>query len=156
MFSGTFDLPFGEEEAHAQTGRQRKGGFPEIADKILGHIELAPIVTVESGRPVNTLTGLDSNHSHAFPFSSRPLGFERNTLQTPGNATVDLRAVRYFPFGGRRRLDFELESFNLCNHWNVSQINAYFGGNLEPLPGFGRPIAAFNARQMQLSVDYEF
>lgn len=34
--------------------------------RTFGHIELAPILTVESGQPVNPSTGLDSNQNHAF------------------------------------------------------------------------------------------
>jgi hypothetical protein len=57
-------------------------------------------LTFESGRPVNPLTGLDSNQSHAFPLSDRPLGFARNSLNTPALATMDFRVLKYFPFGG--------------------------------------------------------
>ena len=70
------------------------------------HIEVAPILTLESCRPVNPLTGLDSNQSHAFPLSAKPLGLGRNSLSTPTLATMDFRVLKYFPFGGVKRLDW--------------------------------------------------
>ncbi len=72
VFSGTFDLPFAEDEDKRRTLSQANGVGQKLLRGILGHIELAPIITVGSGRPVNPLTGLDSNQSHPFPLSSRP------------------------------------------------------------------------------------
>ena len=123
---------------------------------LLGHIEMAPIVTLSTGRPVNPLTGVDSNRTDAFPLSSRPLGFGRNTLETPGLATIDLRVVRYFPLGGVRRLDFVVESFNLFNRTNVREINPFYGSGDSPLAGFAQPLDGFNPRQLQFSIDFEF
>lgn len=156
VFSGTFDLPFGEETEGAKSRSESGSGHAKLHAGMLGHIELAPIITVGSGRPVNPLTGLDSNQSHAFPLSARPLAFGRNTLQTPGFATVDLRVVKYIPFGGLRRLDFVIESFNLFNHLNVAQINPFFGTGGRPSEGFTQPVEAFTPRQIQLSLDFEF
>src|SRR5262249_3153204 len=73
VFSALFDLPFGEEENGAKPARPRSAA-DELLDAILGHIELAPIVTVGTGRPINPLAGFDANRSHAFPLSARPLG----------------------------------------------------------------------------------
>jgi hypothetical protein len=122
----------------------------------LGHVELAPIITISSGRPIDPLTGLDTNRSHAFPFSSRPLGFERNSLRTPVTATVDLRVLKTFYISPKRRLDFVVESFNLLNRTNVSLINPFFGSRTSPLSGFGASIDAFTARQVEFSLDLEY
>ena len=84
------------------------------------HIEVAPIFTAGSGQPVNPLTGLDSNQTHAFPLSARPLGLGRNSLQNPGTVNMDFRVLKYFPFGESRHLDVVAEFFNLFNHPNVS------------------------------------
>jgi hypothetical protein len=46
--------------------------------------------------------------------------------------------------------------FNQFNTANVSQINAVFGSGAALLPGFREPIAATGARQIQLSLDFEF
>src|SRR5215831_20803217 len=45
VFSGTFDLPFGEEE----NGQKSAG----VLAKLFGNIEAAPILTIGSGRPIN-------------------------------------------------------------------------------------------------------
>jgi hypothetical protein len=109
VFSGLFDLPFGEPETIS--GRQaRSAPVPSGSrrlDKILAHIELAPIIT---RGPVNVLTGLDSNRSGAFLLSVRPLKFSRNTLGTPTLTNVDFRVLKFFPLGEHARLDLVAES----------------------------------------------
>ena len=152
VFNALWDLPIGDEE--------EKGGKPEKSESWLtqtfSHIEVAPILTLESGRPVNPLTGLDSNESHAFPLSARPLAFGRNSLKIPALASMDLRVLKYFPFGGVKRLDVVAEFFNVFNHLNVSQTNPVFGWGLKPISGFQQPIAGTGARQIQFSLDFEF
>ena len=152
VVSSLFDLPFGEEE-------ENEGGNKENADllgTILGHIEVAPIVTLSSGRPVNPLTGADEEHGRAFRLASRPLGLARNSLHTPGFINFDLRAVKYFPFGERRWLDFVVESFNLFNHPNVTGLNRFHGSGATPLPMFAAPTQFSSPRQVRFSVDFEF
>jgi len=117
---------------------------------------MAAILKFGSGRPVNPLTGLDSNQSHAFPLSARPLDFGRNSPSTPVLAMMDFRVLKYFPFGGTRRLDVVAEFFNFFSSANASQINSVFGSGVSPIAGFGQPIAATGARQMQFSLDFEF
>jgi hypothetical protein len=155
--SGIFDLPFGEdEERGSSTGVQSQGGLVRFVDKVLGNVELAPILSVGSGRAVNALVGLDSNRSHAFPLSARPEAFGRNTLSTPSFASVDFRVVKYFSVGHHARLDLVAESFNLLNHTNIMGINRFFGSALLPLPGFLQPTEAASERQIEFSVDFEF
>jgi len=152
VFNALWDLPIGEEED--------KGGKPQESTgwltQAFSHVELAPILTLESGRPADPLTGLDSNRSHAFPLSARPLAFVRNSLNTPVLATMDFRVLKYFPFGGAKRLDVVAEVFNVFNGANVSQINPVFGSDLTPMSGFRQPIAGTGARQIQFSLDFEF
>jgi len=152
VFNALWDLPIGEEEDKGGKPKESVGWLTET----FSHIELAPILTLESGRPVNPLTGLDSNQSHAFPLSARPLALGRNSLNTPELATMDFRILKYFPFGGAKRLDVVAEFFNLFNSANVSQINPVFGSELTLMPGFRQPIAGTGARQIQFSLDFEF
>jgi hypothetical protein len=152
VFNALWDLPIGEEEDKGRKSEERASWPTET----FSHIEVAPILTLESGRPVNPLTGLDSNQSHAFPLSARPLGLGRNSLSTLSLATMDFRVLKYFPFGGAKRLDVVAEFFNLFNSANVSQINPMFGSGLTPIPGFKKPIAGTSARQIQFSLDFEF
>ncbi len=152
VFNALWELPIGDEEEKGRKSKENTG-WPT---RTFSHIEVAPILTLESGRPVNPLTGLDSNQSHAFPLSARPLGLGRNSLNTPCLATMDFRVLKYFPFGGAKRLDVVAEFFNLFNSANVSQINPVFGSGLTPIFGFRQPIAGTGARQIQFSLDFEF
>ncbi len=148
VFSGAFDLPFGEEEE----GRKPTG----LMARLFGNIEAAPILTVGSGRPVDPVLGFDANHNGAFPLSSRPLGFGRNALRTSNQVELDLRLLKYFKVGEHGRLDFVAESFNLLNHTNVAGLNQYFGPGANPIPTFNTPGRAGIARQIQFSIDFEF
>jgi len=113
-------------------------------------------VTFSSGRPVNALTGADEEHSRAFRLASRPLGFARNALVTRRFINFDLRALKYFPMGERRRLDLVVEAFNLFNHPNVLSRNQFFGSGVTPLPSFGMPTSFAAPRQIRFSIDFEF
>ncbi|MBV9925548.1 MAG: TonB-dependent receptor [Acidobacteria bacterium] len=152
VLSSLFDLPFGEEEEGA--GKGEEGG--DLLGEILGHIEIAPIVTFSSGRPVNPLTGADEERGLAFPLASRPLGLARNSLRTRSYVNVDLRALKYIPVGERRRLDLVVEFFNLFNRPNVVGVNPVFGAGAAPLPSFGAPAAFAAPRQVRFSIDFEF
>ena len=150
VVSALFDLPIGDEE-------DRQPGRPIGAwTRAFGHIEVAPILTLGSGTPVNVVTGGDDNRSRAFPFTSRPLGLARNAARLPMSATLDLRILKYFAVKPHGKLDLVVEAFNLLNRTNVSQINAVFGPSLTPLRTFGRPIEAGAARQIKFSIDFEF
>ena len=155
VLSGLFDLPFGEAEEGGRPASSgaRNGG---LFNRLLSNVELGPIVDIGSGRPVNPLTGVDSSLNDAFPLSSRPLGFGRNSLRTPSLANVDLRVLKAIFFEGGRHLDLVVESFNVFNHTNVTAINPYFGSEPMPLPGFRTPIESLNARQIEFSIDFEY
>jgi hypothetical protein len=114
VFNALWELPIGDEEDRGGKSEENTGWLTQT----FSHIEVAPILTLESGRPVNPLTDLDSNQSHAFPLSARPLGLDRNSLSTPALATMDFRVLKYFPFGGVKRLDVVAEFFNLFSSAN--------------------------------------
>jgi hypothetical protein len=155
VLSGLFDLPFGNDEEGSPSATQW-GAHSRFWGPLLSDIELAPIVSFTSGTRQNPLTGLDSNHSDAFPFASRPLGHGRNSLRAPARANIDLRLLKAIYFTPTRHLDFVIESFNLFNHTNVSQLNPFFGAFLTPLAGFGQPIEASSSRQVEFSIDLEY
>ena len=144
-----WELPIGDEEP----GKPKPD---DLFSKIFGHIEVAPIFTVESGRPVNPLTGIDSNRSHSFPLSARPPGLGRKSLQTPLLANVDFRILKFFPLSKTARLDLVAEAFNLFNRTNITQINPIFGAGSRAQPGFLQPLAGSGARRIQFSLDFEF
>lgn len=148
VFSGTFDLPFGDEDE----GKKATSAI----DKLFGNIETAPILTIGSGRPIDALTGFDANRSGAFPLSSRPLGFARNSLRTGIQAQLDLRVLKFFKVGEHGKLDVVVESFNLLNHTNVVALNQFYGPENSALPSFSTPNKAGIPRQLQFSLDFEF
>ncbi|HEV2447092.1 MAG TPA: hypothetical protein VGS58_14270, partial [Candidatus Sulfopaludibacter sp.] len=142
-FNALWELPIGDEEA----GKPPSDNW---VTKVFGHIELAPIVSAESGRPVDPLTGADTFGTHAYPLSARPLGFGRDSARTPMLANIDFRALKYFPFGKTAKLDVVAEAFNLLNHPNVAAVNPVFGAD------FLQAIAGVGARRVQFSLDFEF
>jgi TonB dependent receptor/Carboxypeptidase regulatory-like domain len=148
VFSGTFDLPFADDEE----GKKSSGAIA----KLFGNIEAAPILIIGSGRPINPLTGFDANRSDAFPLASRPLGFSRNSLVTPSQVQFDLRVLKFFKIGEHGKLDFVAESFNVLNHTNVVALNQFYGPENSPIPVFTTPNKAGIPRQLQFSLDFEF
>ena len=150
MASALFDLPIGDEEDG------KPGEAPAWWVRALSNIELAPIVTVGSGQPLNPVVGADVTGTHPFPFSDRPLGYGRNSLRLPASATLDLRVWKFFRIKPHGKLDVVVEAFNLLNRMNVTQLNAVYGFGAVPLASFGRPIEAASPRHIQFSVDFEF
>jgi len=150
-----FDLR--AERAVSSQHQQQRFTFNGLWDlPIPGEIRLAPIIVVGTGRPIDPLVGLDSNLSHAFPLSARPLGFGRNSIHAQEMANVDLGVVKTVHLGEYRHLDVIAQFFNLFNHVSASAINPFFGTGSVPLAGFGRPIQGVIPRQIQLSVNLEY
>lgn len=152
VFNALWELPIGDEEDQPANQQQNPGWLT----RTFQHIEVAPIFTVASGQPANPLTGVDSNLSHAFPLSARPLGLGRNSLQNPFMANMDFRLLKYFPFGETRHLDVVAEFFNLFNHPNVLEINPVFGSGAAPIAGYAQPLEGMGARRVEFSLDFEF
>jgi hypothetical protein len=150
--SSLFDLPIGPDEEDVS----KPPAPPNLWDRIFGHIEAAPIASFGSGRPFNAATGADEEQSLAYPYASRPLLYGRNAFRTPSTFNVDLRVVKYIPFGGVRRLDFVAEAFNLLNHSNVVGVNSVYGTNSAPRPSFRTATSFLPPRQLRFSIDFEF
>ena len=152
VFNGLWDLPIGDAEA----------GKPTATDpisRIFGHIEVAPIFSVESGRPVNPLTGYDTYGTLAWPLTARPAGLGRNSARTPGLVNMDFRVLKYFPFPSvskAAKLDLVAEAFNLFNRANVSQVNPVYGAGALAQGGWLLPLTGAGARRIQFSLDFEF
>jgi hypothetical protein len=130
--------------------------YPGFWTAVFSNLELAPILTVESARPANPLTGIDTYGTGGYPLSARPVGYARNSLRIPSMTLLDLRAVKAIPFGEGRRLDLVAESFNVLNHTNVTAVNPFFGAGYIAAPWFGRATDALAGRQLQFSIDFEF
>jgi hypothetical protein len=148
--SALFDLPIGEEED------RQPGEVPGVWTRVFSNIEMAPIFTLASGRPVNPIVGADVSRTHAFPLTDRPLGAGRNSLRLPASATLDLRVLRFFDVKPHGKLDLVVESFNLLNRLNVTQLNTVYGPFATPSPQFGQPVDAAAPRRIQFSIDFEY
>jgi hypothetical protein len=132
-----------------------KAANPGPVMRVLTGLEFAPILTVGSGFRDNPLTGLDSGRAHVYPFTARPLGPSRNSLQTPAGVDFDLRVLKMVPIW-RGHLDIVAESFNLLNRRNVDLLNPVFGSAASASAGFQQPIQAADARKIQFSLDFEY
>jgi hypothetical protein len=147
----------GAERALSSQNQQQWFTFNSLWNlPIPGEIELVPIITVGTGRPVNPLVGLNSNRNDAFPLSARPQGVGRNALQTPGLANVDFGVVKTVKFGEYRHLDLIVQFFNLMNHVSTTAINPFFGTGIVALPSFGQPIQGLTPRQIQFGANFEY
>lgn len=151
--SALWDLPIGDEDEDQPSSR--KAAKHNWIIEAFSDIEVAPILSVGSGQPINPLVGNDANLSHAYPFFSRPLGFGRNSLRMPASMVLDFRILKSLMIG-RGKFDIVAESFNVLNHTNVTDLNPFFGPGSVPNQGFGRPINTQTSRQVQFSLDYEF
>ncbi|CAN5222248.1 TonB-dependent receptor [soil metagenome] len=149
----------------------RNFGLDETAfgRAIFGGFTLAPIVTIQSGRPYSadisgrpsgalnsTLTG-----SNGFSYFV-PLG--RNSFRQPRIVNVDMCLSRRFNFKEEMNLEFLVEAFNLFNRTQITSVNDtafdISGTNLVPRANFGEESATGNSlyreRQVQIAVRFQF
>jgi hypothetical protein len=133
--------------------------FPAEAkgwQKVVKHVAIAPILTIGSGRPLDALTGLDSNRSGAWPLSARPLGFSRNTLLTPAVANLDFRIKRDIMIPEHGHVSVMVDFFNALNRRNIYQLNPIFGSGANALAGFGGALGPQRPREYQFALEWEF
>jgi hypothetical protein len=123
--------------------------------RALTGLEFAPILTVSSGFRDNPVTGLDSAREHTYPFTARPLGLARNSLQTPASVDLDLRILKMVAIG-RGHLDIVAESFNLLNRRNIDLLNPVYGSAATASADFKEPTQPADPRKIQFSLDFEF
>jgi hypothetical protein len=91
VLSALFDLPFGDDEEGKSGGQEKES----LLGAVLGHIEVAPIVTLSSGRPVNAVTGADVwRAEYEVEMSERAA---RNSRPAPFNRRSDRRGRRVSP-----------------------------------------------------------
>jgi outer membrane receptor protein involved in Fe transport len=111
------------------------------------------IFSANSGKPYTMTTGLDNYHDGMT--NARPPGIPRNSLQSTGAATLDLRWSREFPVHSSDKKGLRLvtgvDAFNLFNRVNYTA----FVGDLKS-PFFGNPVSAAPPRRIQISVSSRF
>ncbi len=115
---------------------------------------LSSRVIAQSGFSFNATTGRDENGDTVL--NDRPLGIPYNAFKLPNYNTVDFRLTRNFRFRERNRLEFIIETFNIANTVNVTNVNRVWGFNPVANANFRTPTAAENARQFQLALRWSF
>lgn len=115
---------------------------------------LGYVFSYATGAPFNPVTGSDRNNDTTV--NDRPEGVGRNSARQPATSSFDLRLSRTFVLPRTHRIEAMVEAFNVFNHVNVVAVNNTFGTGATPLPAFGRPTAAGDARQIQLGVRWSF
>ena len=67
-------------------------GASEWLQKIGKHVDLAPVISAGSPRPINALATTDLYRTGAYPITARPAGFDRNPFYARGIFNIDLRS----------------------------------------------------------------
>ncbi len=119
-------------------------------------IDVAPVLLLSSGQPLNVTTGRDDNGDTIF--NDRPAGFARNSERTPGFAQFDLGLVRRFSVG-TASVEARAEVFNVFNrtnfsgffNWGASGVRPDEQGTLDVQPTQAGP-----ARQFQFTARVRF
>jgi hypothetical protein len=149
---------------------------PWKSSAVLKDWTFSPTIEASSGRPYNLLTLNDStlinSGSTARPsvvpvgtlgsFASPdgkvgliqpPLGsvgnLGRNVYRASNFSSVDFRLTRRIVLAEKRRLELSLDVFNLFNRVNIREADNSF-------TQAGRPVGAFDPRQLQYSVKVVF
>ncbi len=119
-------------------------------------VDLAPVLFVSSGQPLNVTTGRDDNGDTIF--NDRPVRFTRNSERTAGFAQLDFGLIRNVPVGAAR-LQLRADIFNVFNRTNFSGFFNFGASGVRPDESGTlafRPTAAGPARQFQFSAGLRF
>ncbi len=131
----------------------------------------APIVSANSWRPFNVLTGVDlPTGGDGYVNTKRPAHLGRNAGRGPNFFTFDTRLSRRFHFSSKehRNVEFIAEGFNLFNRTNFRSVNNTVGD--VPISALPNPIvpnrlsattplaytSTLNPRQFQLGLKINF
>jgi hypothetical protein len=109
----------------------------------------------------NPITGDPNRYFDVSQFTPSKLGFfgtvGRNTVISPGLATVDLSVFKNFQMGSAGRLQARFETFNLLDRANFGtpDMTAFINGEVNPTAGRITSTRS-PARQVQLGVRWTF
>ena len=144
------DYDLSGEWARADFDRRHR--FNLLGRTSLKLFDLGVGLSMNTGGPYNETLGLDLfNNGRG---RARPAGVPRNSLETTGFASLDIRASRDIKLGAgkdAREITLGLDAFNVLNHVNYGT----FVGTLSS-PLFGQPVSARAARQLQFSARMKF
>jgi len=116
-------------------------------------VDLGGALTMNSGAPYSETLGDDIYNNGRG--RARPAGVPRNSLETTGYASLDLRASRNLTLGGAkppaRTITLAFDAFNVLNQVNYGSFIGTVGS-----PLFGQPVSAQSPRQLQFSARVKF
>lgn len=169
-----YELPFGK-------GKKFGAGWSRGANLLLGGWALDGLTRIQSGSPLNVLSGQD--RANVGRSAQRPdvlrnpnIGGNRNVdrpwfdtsafvlpaIYTFGSAASfivdadgrnqwDVAAEKDFPIREGQRLQFRSEFYNIPNHVNLQRPEGSLSSS-----AFGKVTSATDARQIQFSLRYQF
>ena len=144
------DYDLSGEWARADFDRRHR--FNLLGRTSLRVFDLGMGLSMNTGGPYNETLGVDLYNNGRG--RARPAGVPRNSLETTGLASLDLRASRDLKLGAgkdAREITFSLDAFNVLNHVNYG---TFVGTLTSPL--FGQAVSARAARQIQFSARMKF
>ncbi len=124
--------------------------------RLPGLLDLAPVLFLSSGQPLNVTTGRDDNGDTVF--NDRPAGVSRNSGRTAGFAQFDLGVVRDLRLGAAR-VQVRADIFNVFNRTNFSGFFNYGASGVRPDENGTlafQPTVAGPARQFQFAIRTRF
>lgn len=119
-------------------------------------VDVAPVLFLSSGQPLNITTGRDDNGDTIF--NDRPAGVRRNSERTPGFAQLDLGVIRRFQ-AGPAAIEARAEVFNVFSRANFSGFSNWGASGVRPdeLGALAfQPTQAGPARQFQFTARVRF
>ena len=146
----------------ARSDNDRRHKFDLLgAFEVRENLSLGAALQAYSGKPVNVITGFDSNGDGVTNDRLDGGRAPRNSFHGPGFLGLDVNAERDFSFSKDKkngpRLTVALNAFNVLNHVNyVSVFNVAGSPTVIVNPQFGEPNSANPGRRFQLNFTFKF
>jgi hypothetical protein len=146
----------------ARSDNDRRHKFDLLgAFEVHENFSLGAALQAYSGKPVNVITGFDSNGDGVTNDRLNGGSTPRNSLRGPGFLGLDLNAERDFNLSKDKktgpRLTVALNAFNVLNHVNYINVINVTGSTVGIAnPQFDQPNSANPGRRLQLNLTYKF
>jgi len=146
--------------ARSDNDRRHKCDFLG-AFEVRENLSIGVALQAYSGKPVNVITGFDSNRDGVTNDRLNSGFAPRNSLHGPGFLGLDLNAERVFSFSKDKKsgpsVTVALNAFNVLNHVNYTNVINVTGSTLGIAnPQFDQPNSANPGRRLQLNLTYKF